>query len=119
KALATICGTTTLEGVHTPMLFFCGGRDRTVECDTVKNTFLSITDQPAFYLNEIDADHGSWVYEGAGGVSLSASAAWFRAHLLDDAESRKSSTGTIADFAATTAWKQNKSIYPAAGTWAS
>lgn len=89
KALATICGTRALTGVHTPMLFYCGGKDSTVSCDSVKTTFSSVTDQPAFFLNERDADHGSWVYQGAGGVSLSSAAAWFRAHLMDDAASRQ------------------------------
>ncbi len=89
KALATICGTAALSGVHTPMLFFCGGRDSTVGCDGVKDVFRSVTDQPAFFLNERDSDHGSWVYQGPGGVSLSAAAAWFRVHLMGDTENRK------------------------------
>ncbi len=89
KALATICGTRALSGVHTPMLFFCGGRDATVDCSGVRDTFLSVTDQPAFFINELDSDHGSWVYQGPNGVSLSASAAWFRAHLMGDADSRE------------------------------
>ncbi len=89
KALATICGTRALSGVHTPMMFFCGGNDSTVDCEGVKDTYRSVTDQPAFFINELGADHGSWVYQGANGVSLSAAAAWFRAHLMDDAESRK------------------------------
>lgn len=89
RALATICGTRALEGVHTPMLFFCGGRDSTVNCSGVRETFLSVTDQPAFFLNELDADHGSWVYEGPGGVSLSSAAAWFRVHLMGDTENRR------------------------------
>ncbi len=89
KALATICGTRELNGVHTPMLFFCGGKDTTVDCAGVRDTFLTVTDQPAFFLDELNADHGSWVYQGAGGVSLSSAAAWFRAHLMGDTESRK------------------------------
>jgi hypothetical protein len=89
KALATICGTRELTGVHTPMLFFCGGKDETVKCPGVKETFASVTDQPAFFLNELNADHGSWVYQGTGGVSLSAAAAWFRTYLMGDTESRK------------------------------
>lgn len=89
KALATICGTRELSGVHTPMMFFCGGKDNTVKCDGVKNTFLSVKNQPAFYINELNADHGSWVYQGAKGVSLSASAAWFRVHLMNDTANRK------------------------------
>jgi hypothetical protein len=89
SALATICGTRALEGVHTPMLFFCGGQDSTVSCSGVRDTFLTVTDQPAFFINELGADHGSWVYEGPGGVSLSSSAAWFRAHLMGDTASRE------------------------------
>lgn len=98
KALATVCGTRALSGVHTPMLFFCGGKDTTVDCDGVKETFRSVTDQPAFFVNELDADHGSWVYQGAGGVSLSAAAAWFRAHLMGDTESRKFFYGANCSF---------------------
>ena len=98
KALATICGTRELSGVHTPMLFFCGGQDETVRCDGVRNTFLSVTDQPAFFINELNADHGSWVYQGPDGVSLSSSAAWFRAHLMGDTESRKFFYGADCTF---------------------
>jgi hypothetical protein len=89
KALATICGTRALTGVHTPMLFFCGEKDTTVKCAGVKTVFQSVTNQPAFFLNELNADHGSWVYQGAGGVSLSSAAAWFRVHLMNDTANRK------------------------------
>jgi hypothetical protein len=88
KALATICGTRALSGVHTPMLFFCGGEDGTVNCSGVRETFLTVTDQPAFFINELNADHGSWVYQGPDGVSLSMAAAWFRVHLMDDTANR-------------------------------
>ena len=88
SALGTICGTTALEGVHTPMLFFCGGKDSTVRCSGVHDVFKTVTDQPAFFLNELNADHGSWVYQGANGVSLSSAAAWFRVHLMDDTANR-------------------------------
>jgi len=98
KALATICGTRALSGVHTPMLFFCGGNDSTVDCSGVKTTFLSVTDQPAFFLNQLNADHGSWVYDGASGVSLSAAAAWFRVHLMNDTANRKYFYGANCSF---------------------
>jgi hypothetical protein len=98
KALATICGTRALTGVHTPMLFFCGGRDSTVECSGVRSTFLTVTDQPAFFLNELNADHGSWVYQGANGVSLSSAAAWFRVHLMNDTANRKYFYGANCSF---------------------
>lgn len=89
KALATICGTASLSGVHTPILFFCGGKDNTVKCSGVKDVFNSVTDQPAIFINERNADHGSWVYQGANGVSLSSAAAWFRVHLMNDTANRK------------------------------
>jgi hypothetical protein len=70
------------------MLFFCGGEDGTVNCSGVRETFLTVTDQPAFFINELNADHGSWVYQGPDGVSLSMAAAWFRVHLMDDTANR-------------------------------
>ena len=98
RALATICGTRALSGVHTPMLFFCGGQDSTVSCSGVRDTFLTVTDQPAFFINELNADHGSWVYQGADGVSLSSAAAWFRVHLMGDTENRKYFYGSNCTF---------------------
>ena len=98
KALATICGTRALSGVHTPMMFFCGGRDTTVACSGVRDTFRTVTDQPAFFINELDSDHGSWVYEGANGVSLSSAAAWFRVHLMNDTANRKYFYGANCTF---------------------
>lgn len=98
KALAAICGTRALTGVHTPMLFFCGGKDTTVNCSGVKDTFRTVTNQPAFFINEKNSDHGSWVYQGAGGVSLSAAAAWFRVHLMNDTANRKYFYGSGCSF---------------------
>jgi hypothetical protein len=89
KALAAICGTRTLSGVHTPMLFYCGGKDTTVPCDGVHDVFLTVTNQPAFFIDELASDHGWWVYQGAKGVSLSMAAAWFRVHLMGDTANRK------------------------------
>ena len=98
KALATICGTSTLTGLHTPILFYCGGKDNTVKCDGVKSTFLTVTNQPAFFIDELASDHGWWVYQGAKGVSLSAAAAWFRVHLMNDTANRKYFYGSNCTF---------------------
>jgi hypothetical protein len=98
SALATICGTTTLTGVHTPMLFFCGEKDTTVKCSGVKDAFLTVKDQPAIFIDQLSSDHGSWVYDGAKGVSLSASAAWFRVHLMNDTANRKYFYGASCTF---------------------
>src|SRR6187549_3815906 len=98
KALATICGTRALTGVHPPMLFFCGGKDTVVKCDGVRDVFLTVKDQPAFFINELNADHGSWVYQKANGVSLSMAAAWFRVHLMGDTANRKYFYGPSCTF---------------------
>jgi hypothetical protein len=98
KALAALCGTRTLTGVHTPMLFFCGGKDNTVKCDGVRDVFLTVKDQPAFFINELNSDHGSWVYQGPNGVSLSLAAAWFRVHLMGDTANRKYFYGPACTF---------------------
>lgn len=98
KALATICGTRELKGVHTPMMFFCGGKDSVVKCDGVKTVFESVKDQPAFFMNELGADHGSWVYGGANSPSLSGAAAWFRVHLMGDTANRKYFYGSGCTF---------------------
>ncbi|HEX3019306.1 MAG TPA: hypothetical protein VHP36_03345, partial [Chitinispirillaceae bacterium] len=98
KALATICGTNPINGLHTPILFFCGGKDGTVKCPGVKDVFLTVKNQPAIFINELNADHGSWVYQGAKGVSLSSAAAWFRIHLMGDTANRKYFYGTNCTF---------------------
>ncbi len=98
KALATICGTTALSGVHTPMMFFCGALDSTVLCSSVEGTFRTVKDQPAIYISELQANHGSWVYTGPGGVSLSSAAAWFRVHLMNDTANRKYFYGANCTF---------------------
>jgi hypothetical protein len=98
KALATICGTRALTGVHTPMLFYCGGKDTTVKCSGVRDVFLTVKDQPAFFIDELASDHGWWVYQGAGGVSLSMAAAWFRVHLMNDTANRNYFYGSNCKF---------------------
>ncbi|HEY5956229.1 MAG TPA: hypothetical protein VIV60_06745, partial [Polyangiaceae bacterium] len=98
KALMSICGTRALTGVHTPMLFFCGGKDTVVACSGVRDVFLTVTTQPAFFMNEKDSDHGKWVYGGANGPSLSGAAAWFRVHLMGDTANRKYFYGSGCTF---------------------
>jgi hypothetical protein len=98
KALATICGTSALTGLHTPIMFYCGGKDNTVKCDGVRSTFLTVKDQPAFFIDELASDHGWWVYQGAKGVSLSSAAAWFRVHLMGDTANRKFFYGSNCTF---------------------
>jgi hypothetical protein len=86
------------EGVHTPFLFFCGENDARVKCDGVKTVFQSVKDQPAFFMDELNSDHGSWVYGGTGSPSPSGAAAWFRIHLMDDTANRKFFYGSGCTF---------------------
>ncbi len=88
SAIATVSGTSTITGIHTPALFFCGGKENGM-CDNNKKVLDSITSQPAMLINNLNADHGSWVYEGAKGVDLFGLAAWFRLHLMGDTAQRK------------------------------
>lgn len=88
-AIATVCGSRALTGLHGPALFTCGGLDTVVSCDSVANTFNSVTDQPAMFMNNLAADHGSWLGQnGPEGPTFFALTAWFRVHLMDDAANR-------------------------------
>lgn len=91
SAIATVSGTTTITSIHGPALFFCGGKEGTngSVCDNIQKVASSITDQPSMLINNLNADHGSWVYEGGKGVDLSGLAAWFRLHLMGDTAHRK------------------------------
>jgi hypothetical protein len=88
SAIATVSGTSTITGIHTPALFFCGGKENGM-CDNNQKVLDTITTQPGMLINNLNADHGSWVYEGAKGVDLSGLAAWFRLHLMGDTAQRK------------------------------
>jgi hypothetical protein len=61
SAIATVSGTRPLTGLHTPALLICGGQDTVVSCDSVADTFNGVVDQPAIFMNNLAADHGSWL----------------------------------------------------------
>jgi len=89
-AIGTISGTSTLTDLHGPALFICGGQDTVVSCDSVANTYATVTDQPAMMLDNLSADHGGWEYQnGAKGPDIFALTAWFRVHLMADTANRK------------------------------
>jgi hypothetical protein len=98
KALSTISGVRTLTGVHTPMMFFCGGKDQTVSCSNVRSVFLTLTDQPAFFMNDPNSDGISWVTDDPPGPALPAAAAWFRVHLMGDTANRRYFYGSNCTF---------------------
>ena len=97
SAIATVSGTSTITGLHTPALFFCGGKENGM-CDNCQKVQSAITDQPSMLINNLNADHGSWVYEGAKGVDLSGLAAWFRLYLMGDTAQRKRFFGDSCTF---------------------
>ena len=89
-AIGTVSGTTTITALHGPALFICGGQDTVVSCDSVTNTYNTVTDQPAMLMNNLSADHGSWEYQnGAKGPDIFALTAWFRVQLMGDTANRK------------------------------
>jgi hypothetical protein len=90
SAIATVSGTRALTSLHGPALLICGGRDTTVPCDGVANTFNAVTDQPALFMNNLAADHGSWLGQnGSKGPDFFALTAWFRVNLMDDEANRQ------------------------------
>ena len=90
SAIATVSGTRALTGLHGPALLICGGQDTTVPCDGVASTFGTVTDQPAMFMNNLAADHGSWLGQnGSKGRDFFALTAWFRVQLMDDQANRQ------------------------------
>jgi hypothetical protein len=98
--LVHISGTATITGLHTPALFFCGGKEGTngSVCDNIQKVASSVEGQPSTLINNPNADHGSWVYEGAKGVELSGLAACFRLRLMGDTSNRKQFYGDGCTF---------------------
>ena len=90
SAIATVSGTRPLTGLNGPALLICGQQDTVVSCDSVANTFNSVTDRPAVFLNNLAADHGSWLGQnGSKGPTFFALTAWFRMNLMDDVANRE------------------------------
>jgi hypothetical protein len=90
SAIATVSGTRALTGLNGPALLICGGQDTVVSCDSVANTFRTITEQPAVFMNNLAADHGSWLgQDGSKGPDFFALTAWFRVHLMNDEANRQ------------------------------
>jgi dienelactone hydrolase len=89
SAIATVSGARALTSLHGPALLICGGQDTVVSCDNVANTFNAVADQPAMFMNNLAADHGSWLGQnGSKGPTFFALTAWFRMHLMGDATNR-------------------------------
>jgi hypothetical protein len=56
----------------------------------VATNFSAVTDQPAMFMNNLAADHGSWLGQnGSKGPTFFALTAWFRVHLMDDQANRQ------------------------------
>jgi hypothetical protein len=90
SAIATVSGAAANAGIHGPSLWFCGGKDAVVSCDSVQKVYASITTQPAILVDNLASDHGGWLYQnGAKGPDIFGFTAWFRAHLMGDTANRK------------------------------
>jgi hypothetical protein len=90
SAIATVSGAAANAGIHGPSLWFCGGNDTVVSCDSVSKVYASITNQPAMLVDNLASDHGGWLYQnGAKGPDIFGFTAWFRVHLMGDTANRK------------------------------
>jgi hypothetical protein len=90
SAIATVSGASANAGIHGPSLWFCGGKDTVVSCDSVSKVYASITTQPAILVDNLASDHGGWLYQnGAKGPDIFGFTAWFRVHLMGDTANRK------------------------------
>jgi hypothetical protein len=99
SAIATVSGTRANAGFHQPALFFCGAKDTVVSCDSVANTYKTITNQPAMLIDNLTADHGGWLYQnGVKGPDIFGLTAWFRVHLMADTANRKYFYGANCTF---------------------
>ena len=101
-AVATVSGTSTITSLHGPALFFCGGKEAASVCDNIKSLASSIKDQPSMFVDNLDSDHGGWLYQnGAKGPDIFGFTAWFRVHLM--ARIARCSTARAARFVRTAA----------------
>ena len=99
SAISTVSGARANAGFHQPALFFCGGKDTVVSCDSVANTYKTITNQPAMLIDNLAADHGGWLYQnGVKGPDIFGLTAWFRVHLMADTANRKYFYGANCTF---------------------
>jgi len=90
SAIATVSGTRALTSLHGPALLICGGKDTTVPCAGVSTTFSAVADQPAMFMDNLAADHGSWLGQGGSkGPDFFALTAWFRVQLMADQANRQ------------------------------
>jgi hypothetical protein len=89
SAIATVSGTAMNPGIHQPTLLFCGEKDTVVKCPGVMDTYNSVKDYPAVFVDNLSADHGGWLYQnGAKGPDIFGMTAWFRVHLMNDTANR-------------------------------
>jgi len=98
-ASATVSGSSINTGIHGPSLWFCGGKDTVVPCDGVEKTYAAITTLPSIFIDNLQADHGGWLYQnGIKGPTIIGFTAWFRVHLMGDTANRKYFYGPSCTF---------------------
>ncbi len=78
-------GAQVQRNLHGPAMFFCGGMDDIVPCDSAQTAIDAVTTLPAMYAEYLSVDHGSWLGRGSQpSVVESAVTAWMRVHLMAD-----------------------------------
>jgi hypothetical protein len=78
-------GAQVQRNLHGPAMFFCGGMDINVPCDSAQSALNAVTTLPAMYAEYLSADHGNWLGRASGpSVVESTVTAWMRVHLMAD-----------------------------------
>jgi hypothetical protein len=98
-------GAQVQRNLHGPSMFFCGGMDEIVPCDSAQSAFDAVTDLPAMYAEYLSVDHGSWL--GRGGqpsVVESTVTAWMRVHLMGDDSLRSMFYGPSCELCTDSGW---------------
>ena len=78
-------GAQVQSNLHGPAMFFCGGQDDIVGCDSAQSAFDAVTVLPAMFAEYLSVDHGSWLSFGNTRSDVeTAITAWMRVHLMGD-----------------------------------
>jgi hypothetical protein len=98
-------GAQAQRNLHGPAMFFCGGMDEIVPCDSAQNALDAVTTLPAMYAEYLSVDHGSWLGRGNNpSVVEGVVTAWMRVHLMADDSLRSWFYGASCKLCMDTGW---------------
>lgn len=98
SAISSVSGPSANPMIHQPALLFVGGMEGGSIAMNATNVVNSITQYPAMFINNLNANHVSWSSQGIKGPTISGLIAWFRVHLMNDTANRKYFYGVSCTF---------------------